>query len=115
VSVLVAPGIGFHLAILAQTPIAAKAATPRIYPSVRAGGVESVKTRMLASFRPIRGVLRAPAVSLALVYPSFCRPVPLGGSLALTPPRSYPFIHQGASRCLLTLSGRQSLDDMPFR
>ena len=57
-------------------------------------------------------------MNLALVYPallSFCRPVHLGGSLPpLIPLRNYLSIHQGASRCLLTLSGRLSPGDMPF-
>ena len=39
------------------------------YPSSCAGGVESFKTHMLVSFRPVRGVLRAPVVNLALKYP----------------------------------------------
>ena len=112
-SVLVAPGIGFHLAIL-EVPVAPKAIMPRIYPSIHAGSVEGFKTRMLVLVRPSLGVLRAAAVSLALISPSFCRPVPLGGSLALPPPQSYPFILKGASRSLLTLSGKQSLDDVPF-
>ena len=49
----VAPGIGFLPAFLAQTPKAAVAARTRIYPSSCAGGVESFKTRMLVSFRPL--------------------------------------------------------------
>ena len=57
-------------------------------------------------------------MNLALVYPPFlssCRPVYLGGSLPpSTPLRNYLSIPQGASRCLLTLSGKLSPDDMPF-
>ena len=57
-------------------------------------------------------------MNLALVYPpilSSCRPVYLGGSLPPSIPlRNYLSIPQGASRCLLTLSGRLSPDDMPF-
>ena len=100
-----------YLVSRCKTPISAMINITRIFPSrCFAGGVESLKTRMLRIFRPISGVLRAPVVSLALILPlrfktrmlttfrpspgvlrapvvnlaqnpSFCRPALLGDSL----------------------------------